>query len=304
MSTEKKIHLSQLATEQENPASSELSSLPLSEALQLMHREDMRAVACVESQLPIIERIIEHTSKALQQGGRIIYVGAGTSGRLGVLDAVECPPTFSIEYDRVIGLIAGGEKAFVKAVEGAEDSVEAAQQDLIALELTACDVVIGIAASGRTPYVIGALKYAKQVGCQICSIVCTLNSPIKEICPLTVELLPGAEVLTGSTRLKAGTVTKLVLNMISTLSMVKIGKVYKNYMVDVKISNQKLYARALNIIQRVTGCSEKVAEEKLKEANKSVKLAIAMILTHTDAKQAKDLLQRAEGKIEKIKELC
>ncbi len=174
------ISLSQMATEQENPASSELSSLPLAEALQLMHREDLKAVACIQSQLPIIETIIEHTSKALQDGGRIIYIGAGTSGRLGVLDAVECPPTFSVEPEVVVGLMAGGERAFVKAVEGAEDSTEAAEKDLSDIGLNQRDVVIGIAASGRTPYVIGGLEYAKQIGCQICGVVCTLNSPIKK----------------------------------------------------------------------------------------------------------------------------
>lgn len=294
------ISLKQMTTEQENINSTNLSSMPLSEAIRLMNSEDMNAVRCIESELDKIEQVISLTSRALENNGRIIYIGAGTSGRLGVLDAVECPPTFGVDYNTVVGLIAGGEKAFIKAKEGAEDDPEQGACDLQSIELTERDVVIGIAASGRTPYVIGGIKYAKQIGAECCAIVCNSHSTISQICPLTIELLPGPEVLTGSTRLKAGTATKLVLNMISTLSMIRLGKIYKNYMVDVKTSNEKLISRAVNIVCSVTDCNRDVAEHTLFLADNHVKTAIVMILTGSDKEKAKQLLAQAKGKIENI----
>ncbi len=218
------IDLSKLTTEQENPRTKQLSAMGIREAIEIMNEENLQAVKCIESQYDRLERVIEMTSDALERGRRIVYIGAGTSGRIGLLDAVECPPTFGVDYETVIGLIAGGENAFVKAVEGAEDSKEQGRADLEAIHLSKEDVVIGLAASGRTPYVIGALEYARQIGAHRAAIVCNEKSPISQICPLTIEAIAGPEVLTGSTRLKAGTATKLICNMISTLSMIRIGK--------------------------------------------------------------------------------
>ncbi len=231
------VDLNGMTTEENNPNSKGFSSLSVSEAVKLMNAEDMNAVRAVSAAHDQIVRVIEKSKAALMNGGRIIYTGAGTSGRLGVLDAVECPPTFGVDYNTVIGLIAGGENAFVKAKEGAEDSAQQGAADLSAIDLKPVDMVIGIAASGRTPYVLGALKYAMELGCPVGAIVCNAHSPIAALCPDTIELLPGPEVLTGSTRLKSGTATKMVLNMISTISMTGLGKIYGNYMVDVKMTN-------------------------------------------------------------------
>lgn len=294
------IDLSEMPTETVNEHSNNLSSLNALEAVRLFNQEDLKAVKCIESQYENITRVIELTSYALSNEGRIIYMGAGTSGRLGLIDAVECPPTFGVDYNTVVGLIAGGENAFIKAEEGAEDSLEFGRVDLDKINLTNKDVVIGIAASGRTPYVIGGLNYAKGKGCKIGAIVCNYNSKIKEICESTIEIVPGPEVLTGSTRLKAGTATKLVLNMISTISMINQGKVFKNYMVDVKMSNAKLIQRGINIICAVTDCSEELAEEKLIESNNSVKEAIVMILLDCNHQSAKSQLEKANGYIDRL----
>lgn len=294
------LDLSKINTEKQNPKTENFSSMTIRQAVEIMNQEDINAVKCIESQYDKIEALIEKTGKALQEGGRIIYMGAGTSGRLGVLDAVECPPTFGVEPERVVGLMAGGEKAFVKAVEGAEDSTELADEDLKAINLSSKDVVIGIAASGRTPYVIGGLEYAKSIGVYTGGLVCTFDSEISKVADITIEAVPGPEVLTGSTRLKAGTATKLVLNMISTISMKMIGKIYKNYMVDLKLSNKKLNQRALNIIMAVTEVDEKKAEQMLDEADGHVKLAITMILLNCDKDQAKERLASANQHIEKL----
>ena len=234
------IDLSKINTEQINSNTVNFSDISIIDAVKMMNKEDLNAVKCIESQYDEIARLIESTSNALKKGARIIYMGAGTSGRLGVLDAVECPPTFGVDYNTVVGLIAGGENAFVKAKEGAEDDPELGKEDLININLNKDDVVIGIAASGRTPYVIGALNYANSIGADTGSIACTTDSEIGKISKYPIEVVPGPEVLTGSTRLKAGTATKLVLNMISTISMKMVGKIYKNYMVDLKLSNKKL----------------------------------------------------------------
>ena len=295
------IDLSKISTEVSNPRSVNFSEMSIRDSIEFMNEEDLNTVECIKDQFDNIEKLIEQTSKALKNGGRIIYMGAGTSGRLGLLDAVECPPTFGVDYDVVTGLIAGGENAFVKAEEGAEDRTSEGEADLKKINLTDKDVVIGIAASGRTPYVIGGIEYANSIGAVTGSIACTTESEIGKISKFPVEVVPGPEVLTGSTRLKAGTATKFVLNMISTISMKEIGKVYKNYMVDLKLSNKKLSVRGLNIIKEVTGCSDEIAKEKLEQANGHVKLAIVMILFNLNKKEAEDALEKAHGYIHKIK---
>ena len=296
------MNLSAMSTERVNPRTTELSSMSIREAIEVINQENYNSVKCIESQFDVLEKVIEITSEALERGGRIIYMGAGTSGRLGLLDAVECPPTFGVDFNTVIGLIAGGDQAFVKAVEGAEDSEELGVGDLKRIHLNEKDVVIGLAASGRSPYVIGGIEYAKKAGAKCCAVVCNKNSEIGRICPLTIEAEPGPEVLTGSTRLKAGTTTKLILNMISTISMIRIGKIYKNYMVDVKMSNKKLVTRGTNIVSAVTGCSKERAEEVLAESEGSVRTAIAMILLGCRKEEAEDALKKVNGRIQNLVE--
>lgn len=294
------VDLSRMSTERVNPNTTELSSMSIREAIEVINRENYNSVACIEPQYEMLERVIEITSQVLEEGGRIIYMGAGTSGRIGLLDAVECPPTFGVDYNTVMGLIAGGDNAFVKAVEGAEDSPELGAEDLKKIGLSEKDVVIGLAASGRTPYVIGGLTYAKEAGARYCAVVCNKDSEISRICPLTIEAEPGAEVLTGSTRLKAGTTTKLILNMISTISMIRIGKIYKNYMVDVKMSNEKLIARGTNIVSAVTGCSREEAEKALAESDGGVRTAIVMILLGCGKEEAESALKTVNGRIQNL----
>lgn len=296
----KMVNLDKLSTEKVNPKSVNFSSMSIEDSVTLMNEEDLNTVKAVAAAKNEIVKVITGSSKTLKNGGRLIYIGAGTSGRLGLLDAVECPPTFGVDYETVIGLIAGGEKAFVKAKEGSEDSKELAVEDLKNVNLTDKDMVIGVAASGRTPYVIGGLEYAKTVGCPIGAVVCSADSEIAEICPNTVALINGPEVLTGSTRLKSGTATKMVLNMISTISMKEAGKVYKNYMVDVKLTNKKLEARGLNIVKSVTGKLEDEAKAALDAAGNEVKTAIVMLEKGVDADQARTLLKEADGYIDRI----
>ena len=247
-------------------------------AVELMINEEYNVIKALQHQKSKIVSVIDATSKTLVNGGRIIYIGAGTSGRVGILDAVECPPTFGVDYNTVVGLIAGGENAFIKAQEGAEDSFELAESDLKSISLTSKDIVIGLAASGRTPYVIGGLRYSKTIGAKTVAISCCQDSKISQEADMFVEAVSGAEVLTGSTRLKAGTTQKLILNMISTLSMRALGKIYQNLMVDVKPTNEKLVERAKNIIIEATGVDYTTAEKFYIIANQSVKVAIVMIL--------------------------
>lgn len=294
------IDLSKINTEQSNPDTKDFSSMSIRQAIEVMNKEDYKAVECIESQFDMIEKLIEITGNALNNNGRIVYMGAGTSGRLGVLDAVECPPTFGVDYDTVVGLMAGGEEAFVKAQEGVEDSDEAAVNDLKAINFSEKDVLIGIAASGRTPYVISGLKEASRIGAKTGAIVCTSDSEISKVCDLTIEAVSGPEVLTGSTRLKAGTTTKLILNMISTISMKSLGKIYKNYMVDLKLNNKKLVSRAVNIIMSVTGCDSNLAIKKLEESDRNVKVAIVMILLNCSKEEALERLATAKGHIENL----
>ena len=289
------IDLSVLVTESRNKETMGLDQMTPLEIVAIMNREDGKAVEAVGEVLPQIARAIVWCTDSLKQKGRIIYMGAGTSGRLGVLDAVECPPTFGVSPDVVVGLMAGGSAAFVKAVEGAEDSQTLGEEDLKKIHLSPADIVIGLAASGRTPYVIYGLRYAKKTGCRTVAVSCNRDSEIGKEADLAIEPVPGPEVLTGSTRLKAGTAQKMVLNMISTGSMVGIGKVYQNLMVDVVQTNMKLITRAENIVMTATGCTREEARDCLEEAEGSVKLAITMILLHCGAKSAKTRLNRAGG---------
>ena len=289
------IDLSVLVTESRNKETMGLDQMTPLEIVTVMNREDGKAVEAVEEVQPQIAQAIAWCTDSLKQKGRIIYIGAGTSGRLGVLDAVECPPTFGVSPDVVVGLMAGGTPAFVKAVEGAEDSQTMGEEDLKEIHLSPADIVIGLAASGRTPYVIYGLRYAKKIGCRTVAVSCNRDSEIGKEADLAIEPVPGPEVLTGSTRLKAGTVQKMVLNMISTGSMVGIGKVYQNLMVDVVQTNMKLITRAENIVMTATGCTREEARDSLEEAEGSVKLAITMILLQCGAKSAKTRLNRAGG---------
>lgn len=291
------LDLTKLTTEQRNPKTMELDSFSPIEIARVMNEENTNVIKAIDEVLPQVASAIEWAGEALNAGGRIVYMGAGTSGRLGVLDAVECPPTFGVSYDTVVGLIAGGEGAFVKAAEGAEDNAEAGAADLAALELESRDIVIGIAASGRTPYVIGGLRYANEAGCRTVAIACNKDSAVGAEAQLAIEPVTGPEVLTGSTRLKAGTAQKLVLNMISTGSMVAAGKVYQNLMVDVKQSNEKLRVRAQNIVMMATECTREQAAEALEACHHHVKGAIAMLLLDCDATAAEAALDEAHGHV-------
>lgn len=249
------IDLTNLTTEKRNEATQDLDKLSVAEALEKMNQEDKKVATAVGKVLPEIKPVIEATITAFKNGGRLIYLGAGTSGRLGVLDAAECVPTFGVSPNQVIGLIAGGKQAMTLAVEGAEDDLTLAKKDLSALKLNDKDVVVGIAASGRTPYVIGGLKYARDMGATTASIACNLDALISQYAEFAIEVDCGPEFLTGSTRLKAGTAQKMILNMLSTISMIGIGKVYHNLMVDVKPTNEKLVERSKQIIMQATDCT-------------------------------------------------
>ncbi|EJQ13112.1 N-acetylmuramic acid 6-phosphate etherase [Bacillus cereus] len=288
-----------LTTECRNEKTMFLDEMKTLNLLEVMNEEDIKVAYCVQKELPQIAKAVEMIVAAMKQGGRLIYIGAGTSGRIGLLDAVECPPTFNTDPSKVIGLIAGGEGAFIKAVEGAEDSFTLSLKDLKEIQLTSKDVVVGIAASGRTPYVIAGLNYANQLGAGTVSISCNKESEIGKIATVAIEVVNGPEVLTGSTRLKAGTAQKLVCNMLSTASMVGIGKVYGNLMVDLQLTNEKLVERAKRIIMDATECSYKVAEEYLVKANNQPKIAIIMILTNVSYEEAVERLKVAEGFIRK-----
>lgn len=289
--------LKSLMTETRNKNTMNLDEMTPYEIVSVMNEEDEKVVKAVYHVLPEISRTIELAIESLTHKGRIIYIGAGTSGRLGILDAVECPPTFGVDYNTVVGVIAGGEEAFVKAKEGAEDSLELGVEDLKKINLKREDIVIGLAASGRTPYVIGAFRYASELGCRKVAISCNDNSEISKEADIAIELLSGPEVLTGSTRLKAGTAEKMVLNMISTASMVGIGKVYQNLMVDVRTTNEKLVNRAENIVMEAVGCNREEAREALKEAEGEAKLAITKMLLNCDIETARASLEQADGKV-------
>lgn len=291
------LNLKNMSTETRNPNTMALDTMSALEIVTVMNQEDRKIPQAIEPALGAIAQCVQWTTSSVEAGGRIIYMGAGTSGRLGVLDAVECPPTFGVDPEVVVGLIAGGEKAFVKAVEGAEDSRELGREDLLSIALTAKDTVIGIAASGRTPYVLGGLAYAQEVGCHTVAISCNPGSPIGKAAELAIEVVPGPEVLTGSTRLKSGTCQKLILNMISTATMVRCGKAYQNLMVDVMQTNEKLVVRAQNIVMEATGCDRETAAEKIALAGGSAKTAITMILADCSLEEAKARLEKAHGHV-------
>lgn len=290
--------LSTLITEQQNPNSMHVDSLSALEIVQLMNQEDKQVPLAIEKCLPQIAQAVECIVAAFQQGGRLVYIGAGTSGRLGVLDASECPPTFGVSPEMVKGIIAGGERALRHPIEGAEDSKTQAVVDLQTIQLSSKDVLVGIAASGRTPYVIGALGYAKSLGSVTVSIASNPNSAMANIVDIAIDTVVGPEVLTGSSRLKSGTAQKLVLNMLTTASMILMGKCYQNLMVDVQASNEKLKARAIRIVMQATDCDKALAEETLKQADQNAKLAIMMILSGLDRAQAEALLEKHHGKLQ------
>ena len=289
------MDLSRLTTENRNQKTMNLDELPVHDMLQLMNTEDHGVPESVQKALPQIEAAVNAIIHSFQNNGRLSYMGAGTSGRLGVLDAAECVPTFGTEPEMVQGLIAGGMAAMTVAVEGAEDLAILGQEDLTKINLTANDTVVGIAASGRTPYVIGGLDYAKQVGAATVSLACNFDAAISQHAAINIEVEVGPEILTGSTRLKSGTAQKLILNMLSTASMLGIGKVYNNLMVDVKPTNEKLVERAKRIIMAATDCSYDIAAEQFNAANEDVKLAIVMILTDLPLAEAKLKLKHANG---------
>ena len=297
------MNLGNLTTETRNKKTMHLDTMSVHEFVTVMNQEDQTVAVSVEQALPVIEQAITTITTTFRNGGRLFYMGAGTSGRLGVLDAAECVPTFGIEPEMVQGLIAGGAKAMTIAVEGAEDSLELGATDLAERQLSAKDTVVGIAASGRTPYVIGGLDYAKEIGAATVSLSCNAGASISEHAGIAIEVPVGPEILTGSTRLKAGTAQKLVLNMLSTGAMIGIGKVYKNLMVDVKPTNEKLVERSKRIIQQATECDAQTAATSFAAADHDVKLAIVMTMTGVAKEQAQALLQRADGFISKAVEL-
>lgn len=289
--------LSTLITEQRNPHSINVDRLSALDIVRLMNNEDKQVTLAIEHCLPQIAQAVELIVLAFQKGARLVYLGAGTSGRLGVLDASECPPTFGVSDEMVKGIIAGGERAIRHPVEGAEDNKQAAVEDLTAITLSANDVLVGIAASGRTPYVIGGLEYAKSLGATTISITSNPNSTMANITDIAIETIVGAEVLTGSSRLKSGTAQKMVLNMLTTASMILMGKCYENLMVDVKASNEKLKARAIRIVMQATECEQAFAEKALLEAEQNAKLAIMMILSDLPKEEAQVLLEKHQGKL-------
>jgi N-acetylmuramic acid 6-phosphate etherase len=289
--------LGQLNTEAIDSRFSKIDTLSTIDLLKLFNDGDKSVAEEVAKVLPKVAEAITEITKRMESGGRLIYVGAGTSGRLGVLDASECIPTFSLEEGLVIGIIAGGDTALRTGIEGAEDVLEGAIEELKKINFSKKDSLVGIAASGRTPYVVGALKYAKEMGAASIALSCNLNSELSKFADVAIEVDTGAEILAGSTRLKAGTAQKLVLNMISTVSMIKLGKTYGNLMVDLQVSNIKLKDRAIRIIQAATNCDIKKAKDALQESKDQVKVAIVMILLETSAEKALELLKASGSRV-------
>ena len=291
------IELQKLDTEKRNAQTTHIDKMSTIDMLSVINEEDHKVADAVKEVLPEIAQAVDIVYDKLRNGGRLIYCGAGTSGRLGVLDAVECPPTYGVDHGLVVGLIAGGEGAMFKAVEGAEDNPKLGQHDLEQLNLSDRDILVGIAASGRTPYVIGAMKYARSIGCPIICVVCSRNSEMSRYADVCIAPIPGPEVITGSSRMKSGSAQKMVLNMISTGAMIKLGKVYGNLMVDVKCSNAKLQQRAINIVREATGVDADTAQKALLDSGSSCKTAIVMLLLDVDAETARAALSRSGGHI-------
>ncbi len=297
------INLQRLDTEKVNENSKNIDNVSTLEMISIINNEDKKIALAVEKVLPCIANVIDETYERIKDGGRLIYVGAGTSGRLGILDASECPPTYGVDFELVQGIIAGGKEAIFKAKEGAEDSKELSVKDLKSINLTEKDMIIGLAASGRTPYVIGGLEYANSIGAGTGSISCVQDSEISKIAQFPIEILVGAEVITGSTRMKSGTAQKMVLNMISTGAMIKLGKVYGNLMIDVKATNAKLVERAKGIIMQCTGVEKDVAERFMKITDNDVRLSIFMILSGLDKENSIRILNENRNNIKQALEI-
>lgn len=296
------VKLNTINTEQKNTHTENIDLLATRDILRIMNEEDKKVAYAVEEELEQIEKAVDMIYEVMAKGGRLIYCGCGTSGRLGILDAVECPPTFGTDPELVKAIIAGGMKAFVKAVEGAEDNILLGEEDLKAINFSNQDILVGIAASGRTPYVIGALQYAKSIGANTVSITCCPGSIITEMADVSIAPLTGAEVITGSTRLKCGTAQKLILNMISTSVMIRLGKVYGNLMVDLRATNAKLLERAVSIVMSSTGVEDEIARKVLSECGYLAKTAIIMIKCGCSKEEAEKILLNSSGNITAILE--
>lgn len=294
------IELEKLSTEENNLNSKDIELQDSLEIVRRINEEDKKVAFCVEKELGSISRLIDAILSKYKKKTRIIYIGAGTSGRLGILDASECPPTYGVSFEKVQGIIAGGNEAIFKAKENAEDNPELGKQDLLNINLTENDVVIGLAASGRTPYVLGAIEYANSIGAITGSITCSKSSDLSKVSQYPIEVPVGAEIVTGSTRMKAGTAQKMILNMISTTIMIKLGKVFSGYMVDVKTSNQKLIERAKRIIMKTANCDYEKASDTLKKSGNDVKTAIVMILLNIDKDMAAEKLNQCDENVAKI----
>lgn len=292
-----RLNLGKLTTESRNQNTLDIDKISTIEMVKKINNEDKKVAEAVERELPQIAEAIDGIVERMHKGGRLIYIGAGTSGRLGILDASECPPTYGVSEDLVQGIIAGGQEAIFRAKEGAEDSRELAVSDLKERKLTANDTVVGLAASGRTPYVIGGLQYANEIGALTISVTCNADSAVSKEAKISIAPVVGAEVITGSTRLKSGTAQKLVLNMLSTGSMIKLGKVYGNLMVDVRSTNEKLVERAKKIVAEATGVTINEAAEVLSKTEFDVKLAIFMILSKLEKEEAGFKLKESKGYI-------
>ncbi|WP_265498170.1 N-acetylmuramic acid 6-phosphate etherase [Providencia rustigianii] len=289
------IDLSKMVTESRNTASMDIDQLSTIEMLKVINDEDKKVPVAVEKTLPQIAQLVDKVAEAFLNGGRLIYSGAGTSGRLGILDASECPPTYGTPHEQVIGLIAGGHQAIFRAVENAEDKPDLGEQDLKDIHFNSKDILVGIAASGRTPYVLGALKYAHSVGATTASISCNPDSPVSQSADIAITPVVGPEVVTGSSRMKAGTAQKLILNMITTGAMIRIGKVFGNLMVDVEATNAKLIERQTRIVMEATECDRNTAELALQQCDRHCKTAILMILSGLNADEARQLLANNNG---------
>jgi len=286
-------------TEQRNARSRNLDRMTAKGIVRLMNREDRKVAIAVGRELPAIGQAVDAIVNGIRKGGRLFYVGAGSSGRMGVLDAAECPPTFGTSPKLVQALIAGGRRAITNAVEGAEDSTRNGERDLHLKKLTRNDVVVGIAASGTTPYVLGALKYARKRGATTVAVTSNLRMPVGRLAKIVIAPEVGPEVLTGSTRLKAGTSQKMVLNMLSTAVMARLGHVYENLMIDVVITNEKVAERALRILAEASGKSVSTAEHALRVAGHNMRVALVMLKRGVEASEAKKLIARAEGDLRK-----
>lgn len=290
------VTINNLSTEQRNQKTKDLDLLETSEIIKIMNEEDLNVVEAIKRGLPQIEKVIKVMIETLQNNGRVVYVGAGTSGRMGIIDAVECNPTFGCTNE-FLGLIAGGYGAIFKAVEGAEDNKDLCVSDLKENNFTNKDLLVGVAASGRTPYVIGGIEYAKSIGAKTACVCCNLNTEIGKIVDYPIEVSAGPEILTGSTRLKSGTCQKIIINMLSTASMIGVGKVYGNLMVDVRATNEKLVERCRRIVMEATGCDHDLADEVLNKCDNNCKLAIIMILLNVDLDEAKTRLADNKGNV-------